>query len=169
MLFLVAAPFSVELLRRSQQQDRFSRIPLWAWLLVVVLVVIVVGIIVTLREEEEAAEKQADSQASPPTPASSGLKPGAGQAVTRSTASGLTIEPEPASPPRSDNLKRVVGIGPKIEKLLKANGIATFAQLAQTEISRLQALLDEAGWENIADPSTWPEQAQQFVQTSNGS
>jgi predicted flap endonuclease-1-like 5' DNA nuclease len=178
MLLLVTTPFSVELLHRAQQQDRFSRIPWWVWVLVVVLIVIIVGIIVTLREEEEVAEKQADLQTTPPTPKATESAPAVEKAVTRSTAVGLDIEPgatvlpqvEPApSPPRPDNLKRVKGIGPKIEKLLKANGITTFAQLAHVKVSHLRALLDEAGWENIADPATWPEQARRLAQTSSRS
>jgi predicted flap endonuclease-1-like 5' DNA nuclease len=66
--------------------------------------------------------------------------------------------------PKPDNMKRIKGIGPKIEELLQQNGIITFAQLAQIEVSQLQALLDEAGWNNIADPTTWPEQARQLAQ-----
>jgi predicted flap endonuclease-1-like 5' DNA nuclease len=178
MLLLVATPFSVELLHRAQQQERFSRIPLWVWVLVVVSIVIILGIIATLREEEEVAEKKADLQAISPTPKAAESAPVVEKAVTRSTAAGLDIEPgatvppqvEPApSPPRPDDLKQVKGIGPKVEKLLNANGITTFAQLAQTEVGRLQALLDEAGWENIADPTTWPEQARQLAQTSSRS
>ncbi len=70
---------------------------------------------------------------------------------------------EPTPPPRPDNLKLISGIGPKIETLLKDNGITTFAQLAETEVSRLDAMLDEADL-YMADPSTWPEQARKLAQ-----
>jgi predicted flap endonuclease-1-like 5' DNA nuclease len=56
-------------------------------------------------------------------------------------------------------LKLIEGIGPKIADLLNAAGIRTFAQLAETEVSRLDQILREADMGNLADPGTWPEQA----------
>ena len=58
-----------------------------------------------------------------------------------------------------DNLRRIEGIGPKISGLLQAAGITTFARLAETHASRLEEILHEASI-TIADPTTWPEQAQ---------
>lgn len=59
-----------------------------------------------------------------------------------------------------DDLTRIEGIGPKISALLQAAGIRTFAQLAHTDVSRLQEILDAAGPRfRLADPGTWPEQA----------
>jgi predicted flap endonuclease-1-like 5' DNA nuclease len=60
--------------------------------------------------------------------------------------------------PPPDDLKRVEGIGPKISGLLQAAGIATFAQLASTDVSHLLQIVRDAGI-TIADPTTWPEQA----------
>lgn len=62
----------------------------------------------------------------------------------------------PAAP---DDLKVIEGIGPRIATLLQSAGITTFAQLAQTEVSRLEQLLVEANLRRLADPATWPEQA----------
>ncbi|MBL8327849.1 MAG: DUF4332 domain-containing protein [Rubrivivax sp.] len=60
----------------------------------------------------------------------------------------------------ADDLELVEGIGPKIAGLLRAKGILSFAQLAETPVSRIRAILDEAGPNyRIADPGTWPEQA----------
>ena len=59
-----------------------------------------------------------------------------------------------------DDLKLIEGIGPKIEAVLKAAGIKTFAQLAAMKPEEIQKLLDQAEgnfWGNI--PETWPEQA----------
>jgi predicted flap endonuclease-1-like 5' DNA nuclease len=53
----------------------------------------------------------------------------------------------------------IEGIGPKIAGILNAAGIVTFAQLADTPVDRLDEILREANLRNIADPSTWPEQA----------
>jgi len=61
-------------------------------------------------------------------------------------------------PPSSDDLKLVEGIGPKISALLGEAGITTYAQLAASDVSRLEGVLREAGI-TIADPTTWPEQA----------
>ena len=63
-------------------------------------------------------------------------------------------------PVQPDDLKRIEGIGPKIAGILNENGITTFAQLADTDVSRLQQILEEAGLSRIAHPQTWPEQAQ---------
>lgn len=151
-----ASPLSL-----AQQPERWARIPWWAWILVIFFIAIVVGIIITLKEEQEGAVKQIDA---PPVPEPA--KPKAAKAkLAQAGAEPVTPPSEPAPPPsqpRPDNLKLIKGIGPKIEKLLKDNGITTFAQLADTELSRLQNLLSQAGWEKIADPTTWPEQARQL-------
>jgi len=57
-----------------------------------------------------------------------------------------------------DNLEIIEGIGPKIASLLKDAGIVTFNQLAETDVSRLEKILDEVNL-RIADPTSWPEQA----------
>ena len=59
-----------------------------------------------------------------------------------------------------EDLKVVEGIGPKIEQLLKADGINTWSELASAEVSRLQNILNNAGERyRLANPSTWPKQA----------
>ena len=57
------------------------------------------------------------------------------------------------------DLVAIEGIGPKIAGVLKAAGIATFADLAATDASRLSEILHDANL-RLADPTTWPEQAQ---------
>jgi large subunit ribosomal protein L21 len=64
-----------------------------------------------------------------------------------------------AEAPVADNLKRIEGIGPKISSLLQEAGIATFAQLAATDVSRIQEILAAADLRGLADPTTWPGQA----------
>jgi|APTNR8051073442_1049403.scaffolds.fasta_scaffold05048_2 large subunit ribosomal protein L27 len=62
---------------------------------------------------------------------------------------------------KADDLKLVEGVGPKIEGLLHAAGIKTWADLAGADTDRLKAILDEAGSQyNMHDPSTWAKQAQ---------
>ncbi|MEQ1696242.1 MAG: hypothetical protein ABL901_10435 [Hyphomicrobiaceae bacterium] len=59
-----------------------------------------------------------------------------------------------------DDLTLVEGIGPKIEEVLLAARIDTFAKLAVTPVDELRLLLDGAGPSfKIANPTTWPRQA----------
>ncbi len=62
--------------------------------------------------------------------------------------------------PGDDNLKRIEGIGPKIESVLKDAGITTFTDLAGSDDPALRAILEAAGGRlRSHDPTTWPEQA----------
>jgi len=62
-----------------------------------------------------------------------------------------------------DDLTRIHGIGPKVASLLNENGLTTFAQLAQTDVSQIKAILEQAGSRyRLLDPTTWPEQAAEF-------
>jgi predicted flap endonuclease-1-like 5' DNA nuclease len=59
-----------------------------------------------------------------------------------------------------DDLKKVEGIGPAIEKVLNAANISTFAELAKTTQVEIRKLLDNAGSHfQIHDGETWAEQA----------
>lgn len=59
-----------------------------------------------------------------------------------------------------DDLKRIEGIGPKIEEVLNNSGIYTFSQLYNSDKNRLRMLLDDAGSQfRMHDPESWPHQA----------
>lgn len=61
---------------------------------------------------------------------------------------------------REDDLKVIEGIGPRIEELLKSNGIKSFSELAEQSIDRLKEILDLGGPRfKLHDPTTWPAQA----------
>ena len=61
---------------------------------------------------------------------------------------------------KQDDLKAVEGIGPKIEGLLKADGIDTWRKLADAKVDRIKAILTKAGSRyKLADPGTWPQQS----------
>lgn len=65
-----------------------------------------------------------------------------------------------AAPAAKDDLKKIEGIGPKIEGLLNERGIFTFADLAKSKKSFVQEILDAAGPRyKMHDPATWTEQA----------
>lgn len=59
-----------------------------------------------------------------------------------------------------DKLTKVEGIGPKIEGLLKAEGIHTFEALSKTKVAVLRDVLAKAGKRyQMHDPKTWAKQA----------
>jgi predicted flap endonuclease-1-like 5' DNA nuclease len=73
---------------------------------------------------------------------------------------GAVLGAVAAPPPKPDDLKKIEGIGPKIEKLCNDIGIWTWAQLAATPVEKLQKMLDDAGPNyRISEPGTWPKQA----------
>jgi predicted flap endonuclease-1-like 5' DNA nuclease len=79
--------------------------------------------------------------------------------------SKTTVKVEKVAAPKKvastkDDLKIVEGIGPKIEELLNAAGINTFAQLSKTKADALKAILAGGGKRYaIHDPATWAQQA----------
>lgn len=65
----------------------------------------------------------------------------------------------------AEDLTIIEGIGPKIEELLRAHGIAGFAQLAQLNEHELRDLLDRGGpYFRYANPASWAQQAALAVQ-----
>jgi len=83
------------------------------------------------------------------------------RATDEKTRKGASTEPaaKPAAA-TCDDLTVVRGVGKKIEALLKAASIHTFADLAATEVDTLEAILLAAGPRyHIHDPESWPKQA----------
>lgn len=61
---------------------------------------------------------------------------------------------------KQDNLQVIEGIGPKMEELLKKNGINSLSDLASKNADFLRALLDNEGNKySMIDPTTWSGQA----------
>ncbi|HNT77832.1 MAG TPA: DUF4332 domain-containing protein [Anaerolineae bacterium] len=98
----------------------------------------------------------APAEVEPPA-APAEVEPPAAPAEVEAPAAPAEVEP-PAAPAKPDDLKRLEGIGPKVAGVLEAAGISTFAQLAETDVARLRAILDAAKL-RFLDPTTWPEQA----------
>ena len=81
---------------------------------------------------------------------------------------GAPVDPEVAraeavlgTPVTFDDLKVIVGIGPTVEELCHGIGIRTWADLAATEVSLLQTMLNDAGARSKTnDPTMWPRQAE---------
>ncbi len=81
--------------------------------------------------------------------------------VVSTTTSSTPAEATPVKAAKADDLKKIEGIGPKIEELLHAGGITTFAELAAAPTELVQTILDAAGPRYaIHNPSTWGKQAE---------
>jgi predicted flap endonuclease-1-like 5' DNA nuclease len=66
--------------------------------------------------------------------------------------------------PKLKDLKIIEGIGPKLEEVLKNSGIANLAIMAQTKAEDMKAILNKDGERfRLADPTSWPKQAQMAV------
>ncbi len=72
------------------------------------------------------------------------------EAVDETPAEEVSVE--------ADDLTKVEGIGPKIAETLTAAGIATFAELAKTEVSKIDEVIVDVRGSHPAD--TWPKQAE---------
>ena len=78
-------------------------------------------------------------------------------------AATAVVEEKPAPAPKAaepNDLQRLEGIGPKMNKILNDAGIETFAQLADKSVDELKAILKAGGASAINDPTSWPEQAE---------
>jgi predicted flap endonuclease-1-like 5' DNA nuclease len=61
---------------------------------------------------------------------------------------------------KSDNLQIIEGVGPKMESVLKENGVNSHSDLAAQTPDSLQAILGKYGDKyKIIDPTTWAQQA----------
>jgi len=151
MTYIIAIANGYNLSIALFQEDQPGRnISAWVWLIIILFVIFIVawGLIGNRKREEfplsEHGEHAEDIHL----------------AETEATRAAAEVQVEtPSAPPQApDDLVIIEGIGPKISSVLQANGIATFAQLASTQISELQQILLKEGL-RLADPATWPEQA----------
>ncbi len=77
--------------------------------------------------------------------------------VSESPTRAASIE-LPETPNLPDDLTILEGIGPKVNKILQAQGISTFAQLADTKADQLKTILEENSLQ-FMNPASWPQQA----------
>jgi len=91
------------------------------------------------------------------TKTASSPKDGSSADRTRAKESGFRIRGKAGG---QDDFTVVEGIGPKINDLIHADGIHYYEELASTEVSRIQNILDKAGPSfRLAKPETWPKQS----------
>ncbi|MEM1322949.1 MAG: 50S ribosomal protein L21 [Bacteroidota bacterium] len=73
----------------------------------------------------------------------------------------ITMSAPPPDPGMKDILRKIEGIGPKIEQLLYDAGITTFTRLATTQPEAIKEILINAGPRfRMHNPGSWPAQAQ---------
>jgi predicted flap endonuclease-1-like 5' DNA nuclease len=88
-------------------------------------------------------------------PAKKAVKATAPKATTATVVKKATV-----TKVTKDDLKKIEGIGPAIEKMFVEAGITTFSILSKTSTSTLKAILDAAGPKfKMHNPTTWPVQA----------
>ncbi|GAA1867819.1 helix-hairpin-helix domain-containing protein [Myceligenerans crystallogenes] len=68
-----------------------------------------------------------------------------------------------AATPSDDDLKVIEGIGPKIEKALKADGITSYAQVAGMDEAALRETIAKSGIKFAPSISSWAAQAEYLV------
>lgn len=74
--------------------------------------------------------------------------------------SGAAVAPTSGGPAVKQDLTKIEGIGPKIEKLLNDAGINGYHQLSQTPLSKLQQILEKGDPAyQVHHPITWSAQA----------
>ncbi len=89
---------------------------------------------------------------------------GRGNGARKIATNGATApKPEPAAKPAPDRLQAISGIGPKIEKLLNAEGISTFAELASLKPADVAKLEKKLGFPGRIAREKWIAQAKSLA------
>ena len=124
-----------------------------------------------IKAEEKTAKKKADKkveESKEEAVVPDEAKPKLEELVAEEPA---VVEPEVSEPVQKkktarksasdgDDLKKIEGIGPKIESILKENGIQSFTDLAGADVEKIREFLLAAGNRyRMHDPATWPDQA----------
>lgn len=78
--------------------------------------------------------------------------------VSRNRGSEPEVRHEAIGEKHADDLKLLEGIGPKVAELLSGLGITSFADLAGSDVTKVQEALDAAGMQYM-NPEGWIEQA----------
>jgi predicted flap endonuclease-1-like 5' DNA nuclease len=96
--------------------------------------------------------------AEPPVPPRQPLRPESTASQVAAVASAAVSS---IGSTHKDDLKKLEGIGPKLEQILNAAGIQNFEQLAAMTPDRIKPILEAAGNQfRMHDPKSWPYQAE---------
>jgi len=112
------------------------------------------------------AEPEAKRAVTPAARKSDGAKPGAARpAKAKPAAPAKATAAKPAEP--ADDLKRIAGIGPKLEASLNAAGLTRFAQIARLTVKQQTALDARLGLRGRVAREKWIEQAKALMQEAS--
>jgi predicted flap endonuclease-1-like 5' DNA nuclease len=133
-----------------------------AWLLLI-LVLLILAILIWWWARQRLGQEETPLKTTAPggatvEPMSTGATRAADTTGMAQSLGTKAEPPMPAAPPKPDDLVIIEGIGPKIASILKDAGIVTFAQLAASDVGKLEEILKANGLQ-FADPTTWPEQS----------
>jgi predicted flap endonuclease-1-like 5' DNA nuclease len=79
------------------------------------------------------------------------------EVVAATPATKTTTDADAAD---TDDLKKIEGVGPKIEQLLHEGGLKTYSQVSEASADAIREILAAAGNRyKMHDPTTWPDQA----------
>ncbi|MFZ1704999.1 MAG: 30S ribosomal protein S1 [Saprospiraceae bacterium] len=107
----------------------------------------------------ELADQLANAEKTPKAPKAVKASKEA-ESVEEPKAEKKAAAPKKSDAGKGDDLKKIEGIGPKIQELLNNDGIMTFAEMAETDASKIKDILSAAGSRyQMHDPTTWPMQA----------
>jgi predicted flap endonuclease-1-like 5' DNA nuclease len=134
--------FVLVLLTGCAQDSGTSGFPWWGWLIVILLLVLIIWMLFRSQPETQLKTPSPDTEKMDIAP----------ESVPQVEA----ITEEKLLP---DDLTLIEGIGPKINEILHAAGVNTFAELAAMEADKINQLLIARGL-RLADASSWPQQAQ---------
>ena len=66
--------------------------------------------------------------------------------------------------PMADDLKRISGIGPRLEKVLNGMGVTTFADIAKWDDAEMRRMDEKLGLENRIVRDNWASQAKALLE-----
>jgi len=94
------------------------------------------------------------------TPVKKAVKATTKKAVAKKVTAKKVTAKKVVAKSKKDNLKKIEGIGPKIEKMFNEAGITTWSVLSKTKVSTLKAILAAAGPRyKMHNPGSWPKQS----------
>ena len=140
----------------------------WAWILLFIVVVAIVWALLAMNTRQSAIEQVSLEQQIESEGEETGHQTDHPEAELPSKAEEEQIQqpvlfkaeevqeaPENVEP---DDLKKIEGIGPRVQSILAENGIQTFKQLEDADPEDLKRIFKEQGLSMI-DPASWHEQA----------
>lgn len=170
----------------ASQDETAPGLPWWGWLIIILVIFLLFWLVFRSRPEEEVkTPPPAAAKVEPPAAVTDAplkeavssvdapLPPIDFTRIEGSVEPPVTMKDAPleepvraaempfetaSAPLPPDDLTIIEGIGPKINSILQAAGVNTFAQLAALESPQIMAILT-AGGIRLADATTWPTQA----------